>query len=41
MQNFVKELESLENYVQVIVEVKKSGLSDNDFILRIVGNYKH
>jgi len=41
MKKFVKELKSLENYVQVIVEVKKSGLSENDFVLRIVGQYKH
>ena len=41
MQEFVKNLKNLENYVQVIVEVKNSGLSENDFILRIVGQYKH
>jgi hypothetical protein len=41
MNKFVKELKSLENYVQIIVEVKKSGLSDNDFVLRIIGEYKH
>ncbi len=41
IQKFVKNLKSLENYDQVIVEVKKSGFSDNDFILRIVGEYKH
>ena len=41
MQGFIKNLKSLENYVQIIVEIKNSGLSENDFILRIVGEYKH
>jgi hypothetical protein len=41
MQDVVKKLKDLKNYVQVKVEVKTSGLSDNDFILRIVGKYDH
>ena len=41
MQGIIKKLKCLENYVQIIVEIKNSGLSENDFILRIVGEYKH
>lgn len=40
MQDYVKRLKSIENYVQVAVELRKSGLSENDFILRIVGDYQ-
>ncbi len=41
MKEFIEILTKYDTYVQVLVEVNNSGLSENDFIFRIVGGYKH
>jgi len=41
MKLFLDNFQKYDNFVKVLVEVNQSGLGENDFLFRIVGEYKH
>lgn len=41
LKEYIQNFQNHENYLKVLVEVKNSGLNENDLLFRIVGEYQH